>query len=304
MRRYGYVFLWLSLIPAVLFCHTSGVAVSWCSGVLPCLRSALARLTSAAAFPVCSVFFLPFAALAVFCCTSKSRAFLPCFAGFLILSISLTWLAPCALSEDMNMPDPAHLQQLCKEFSQQAVFCKPERRDFIPENVLIEASRLTGAGITPKPALFPSAAKALGIAGWWSPLTSEAVVDATLSELNLPFVACHELMHAKGVASEAQANYLAYLACMQGDAIFRYSGTMNALWYAMRCLRDTDESAWEAAVSDMDTDVRANFCRMNGLAEAAPSPLSALQDTLTRLYLSLSGTADYDAFAAWLVFSE
>ena len=42
---------------------------------------------------------------------------------------------------------------------------------------------------------------------------------------------------------------------------------------------------------------------MNGLDEVKDSPLSTFQDALTRLYLYLSGSDDYDAFAAWLVFS-
>ena len=303
MRRYGYIFLFLSLIPAVLFCHTSDTAAFWCARVLPCLRSFLANLTSFAAFPVCTALFLPFIALAIYCCMPRGRTILPYFTGLLVLSLSVTWLAPCALSENVCAPQKQQLQNLCKNLSLQAANCKPPKRNFDLNHILSEAARLSGTNIMPKPAVFPAISKTLGLAGWWSPLTSEAVVDATMSEINLPFVSCHELMHAQGVANEAQANYYAYLACMQGDEIFRYSGAMNALWYAMRCLRKADEAAWKAIVANMDADVYADFRRMNGLDEVKDSPISTFQDALTRLYLCLSGSDDYDAFAAWLVFS-
>lgn len=65
-----------------------------------------------------------------------------------------------------------------------------------------------------------------GITGMYMPVLGEANVNTGyMSTLNFPTTLCHELCHAKGIASENQANFIAALTCSRSArADFRYSG--------------------------------------------------------------------------------
>ncbi len=70
----------------------------------------------------------------------------------------------------------------------------------------------------------------LGISGIYNPFTGEANVDAALPSIQRVFVVAHELAHAYGVTSEAEANFVAYLACLNsGNPVGEYAAAY-ALW--------------------------------------------------------------------------
>lgn len=280
MRR-GHAFLWLSAIPAALLRYSPGAAQLWTETALPRLRSVLSSCSALVPFPVCDLLFLLLLLFGGCWIIQKRASALSVLAGALVFSLSLTWLAPCALSEQAPPASASQLRLLACRLSQEAAAIQKEARTFDRNTITAEAALLCGSEIMPKAAAWPTIPKLLGIAGWWSPLTGEAVVDMTMGELNLPFALCHELMHAQGIAGEAQAHLGAYRACMQGSAVFRYSGTMNALWYAMDALKEADRGGWEQIVADMDSGVRADFVRMNGICAQNPSFLIRLQDACT-----------------------
>jgi hypothetical protein len=71
--------------------------------------------------------------------------------------------------------------------------------------------------------------------GVFSPFTFEPHVDGGLHPAYLPFVACHELAHVAGIASESEANFLAWLACRRSpDPRFRLSSAIGVLSYFER----------------------------------------------------------------------
>lgn len=55
----------------------------------------------------------------------------------------------------------------------------------------------------------------LGISGIYNPFSGEANIDSGLDPLNELFTAAHEFAHAYGIAGEAEANFVAFLACHQ-----------------------------------------------------------------------------------------
>jgi hypothetical protein len=87
----------------------------------------------------------------------------------------------------------------------------------------------------------------LGITGLFMPWSSEAHVNATLPDSDLPFVAAHELAHRQGYAREDEANYLGYVACrVHPDRDFQYSGALAASAYALAALAPIDRPAYVA----------------------------------------------------------
>lgn len=135
-------------------------------------------------------------------------------------------------------------------------------------DIVGDAARLSGVPV--KAARYPELLSMMDAAGMYIPFTGEAIVDARLSPVTLPFAACHEAAHALGYGREDEANYAAYRMCLKGDVSFRYSGTLYALKYAMDALRDADAAAWLACVQTMSAPVHADFYRLNGYHNAPP----------------------------------
>ena len=108
------------------------------------------------------------------------------------------------------------------------------------EEILQTAQTLSGGGVQLKYMCFPELMRALRMAGFYSPLTGEALLSEAEPEWFLPFVACHELAHANGLANEGQANLRAYALCMAADsAAFRNSARLYAMRIAFSMLNPT-----------------------------------------------------------------
>ncbi len=91
-----------------------------------------------------------------------------------------------------------------------------------------------------------------GICGIYIPFTAEANVNVHQPPLLLLSSGAHEMAHYIGIASEDEANFVGYLACLQSDdPAVRYSGVMLALVHAGNKLHDADKTAY--------TLVRANY---------------------------------------------
>lgn len=70
----------------------------------------------------------------------------------------------------------------------------------------------------------------------------ESGINVDVPEYTVPATMCHELTHFRGFMREDEANFLAYLACMESErADFRYSGSLLAFNYAFNALYDEDK---------------------------------------------------------------
>ena len=112
------------------------------------------------------------------------------------------------------------------------------------EEILQTAQTLSGGGVQLKYMRFPELMRALRMAGFYSPLTGEALLSEAEPEWFLPFVACHALAHANGLANEGQANLRAYALCMAADSpAFRNSARLYAMRIAFSMLDPTAAQA-------------------------------------------------------------
>lgn len=122
------------------------------------------------------------------------------------------------------------------------------------EEILQTAQTLSGGGVRLKYTRFPEIMRALRMAGFYSPLTGEALLSEAEPEWFLPFVACHELAHANGLANEGQANLRAYALCMAADsAAFRNSARLYAMRIAFSML---NPSAARSTLNQLPEAVR------------------------------------------------
>jgi hypothetical protein len=86
----------------------------------------------------------------------------------------------------------------------------------------------------------------MGFAGYLNPWTNEAQVNYMIPKNNYPATLCHEIAHQVGYASESEANFVGYLACITSkDKYFNYSGYLMAMRYCLSEVYRKDKTAFE-----------------------------------------------------------
>lgn len=97
-----------------------------------------------------------------------------------------------------------------------------------------------------KPVILSKFMSYTGITGMYSPFTGEANVNIDIPSTTLPVTIAHEQAHQRGIAREEEANYLAYLACVNSpNKELQYSGYYLALTYLMNDLYSIDKEAYQ-----------------------------------------------------------
>jgi hypothetical protein len=82
----------------------------------------------------------------------------------------------------------------------------------------------------PKPIYFSAILSRLGLSGFYIPFTGEPNFNAAQPDFDLPYVMAHEKAHQRGFAREDEANFIAFLICINSTHPFiRYSGYLNGL---------------------------------------------------------------------------
>lgn len=99
----------------------------------------------------------------------------------------------------------------------------------------------------------------LGTAGLYYPFSGEANVNGINPTFRIPFTVCHEMAHQLGFASEEEANYIAYLTCMNNpDPVFQYSANYEIMYYTLYALARTDEKLYARLSRTINDDVAAD----------------------------------------------
>ena len=90
----------------------------------------------------------------------------------------------------------------------------------------------------------------MGITGVTMGLTGEAAVNPQIPDVTLPFTMCHEMAHRMSIATERDANFGAFLACMANEDIqYRYSGYFMAYRYCYSALINANTVAASGAAA-------------------------------------------------------
>jgi hypothetical protein len=83
-----------------------------------------------------------------------------------------------------------------------------------------------------KEAAFPSWGDYIGYLAFYQPISGEAIVRTDVPLLTLPYTSCHELAHQMGYASEAEANFIAFVVATESsDALLQYSMLLQMFTY-------------------------------------------------------------------------
>ena len=158
---------------------------------------------------------------------------------------------------------------------------------------------LSGSYPMPKKVLCSQILSRLGLTGIFSAFTIEANYNRDMTAYNIPFTVCHELSHLRGFMQEEEANFIAFLACIQSEqTAFQYSGYLSAWIYCMNALYDTDYDTWSTIRSQLapsvETDLTANrefWASYDGILEEISTQVN---DTYLKINGQDSGVQSYD----------
>ena len=145
-----------------------------------------------------------------------------------------------------------------------------------------------------------------GIAGVYSPFTGESNVNPKTIDAYLPFYMAHEMAHRYGYAAENDANFVAFLVCMESpDAEIRYSGALSAFFYCVNKIYDSDERTrlWDSMPQSVRCDIIASRELMKslsldkGLLDAMTGFMSGANDAYLQTMGQYDGIAGYGRMA-------
>jgi hypothetical protein len=141
-----------------------------------------------------------------------------------------------------------------------------------------------------KPTLFGSSLHYFGIQGYYNPLTGEGQFATSLPPFMWGFVVAHEMAHQAGIASEGDANFIAYMICVQDSMPgMQYSGYLNLFLYANRELFEIDSTMGKAKYEALDIAVREDIETLKKLRKQYKSNFRGLSIDVYHWYLQNRG---------------
>ena len=130
------------------------------------------------------------------------------------------------------------------------------------------------------------------ITGVYTYFTGEANINTNFPDYTIPFTAAHELAHQRGIAREDEANFIAFLVCINSDDPYiRYSGYLNMFEYVSSSLYSADPDAYRQVVNTLPTDVRYELVAYSKFFDKYRDNVAAdVSQAVNDTYLKSQGT--------------
>ncbi len=130
------------------------------------------------------------------------------------------------------------------------------------------------------------------ISGVYTFFTGEANININFPDYTIPFTMAHEMSHQRGIAPEDEANFMAFLVCMESDdAYIRYSGAQNLLEYVSSALYRADKKLYSEWIQTLDGSVRREMAAYNEFFEKYRDNVVAdVSTSVNNVYLQSQGT--------------
>jgi hypothetical protein len=146
---------------------------------------------------------------------------------------------------------------------------------------------------SPKEMIFGSVMSDLHLSGVYSFFTGEANISTDYRDYNTPFTAAHEMAHQRGILRENEANFVAFLVCLESeDDYIRYSAYLNMFEYLGSALAKTDPELYKEVRNTLDTrvisDMKAATLVYN---KHKDSILGKLMESFNDSYIKQNGQA-------------
>ena len=150
-----------------------------------------------------------------------------------------------------------------------------------------------------KPVMLSEPMSYTHITGVYTFFTGEANLNVNFPDYTLPYTAAHELAHQRGIAREDEANFVAFLVCLESDDPYiRYSGLLSTYEYVLSALRSQDAELYREAYRALPEVIRREESAYSAFFEkyrenVAANVSQATNDTYLKSMGSESGTRSY-----------
>lgn len=146
----------------------------------------------------------------------------------------------------------------------------------------------------------------MGTTGIFIAFTGESCVNPNTYAASLPFTMCHELAHRLTVAPEDEANFCAFLACLENeDPAFQYSAWYSALIYCYNALSKADKNAaaevWATLSDPVVQDIRRASAHYDQYEGEVQEVAQKLNDSYLKAFSEESGVQSYGEVADLLI---
>ena len=166
-----------------------------------------------------------------------------------------------------------------------------------------------------KGSLFSGIGDYMGFSGYYNPFTGEAQLRTDIPRILIPYIACHEMAHQLGYASESEANFVGYLAATASkDPYFLYSVYLDMFSYAqgeeiLLYGKEKNFTQFEQVIKQnrlrLDTlvkqDRRAIREFFNKRKNRISPAVSGLYDQYLKMNKQLQGVNSYNEVIGWLI---
>ena len=131
------------------------------------------------------------------------------------------------------------------------------------------------------------------ITGIYPYVFPEAVVNINTPIMSLPHTICHEMAHQRGFAREDEANFIAFMACLESDnPLFVYSAYYTGFVYAMGELYNYDYVAWGQIMNMVDKEVKEDISRENKYWRQFETISNEFTSSVNDTYLNIMNVQD------------
>lgn len=128
----------------------------------------------------------------------------------------------------------------------------------------------------------------LHILGIYTYFTGEANVNTVPPDYSVPYTMAHEMAHQRGIAPENEANFIAFIVCMNSDDPYiQYSGYLNMFEYVLSSLGKSGYDCTVTCSKEVYADMSAYA---EYYAEYADSKVGEVSRKMNDAYLKNQGT--------------
>lgn len=132
------------------------------------------------------------------------------------------------------------------------------------------------------------------ITGVYTFFTGEANLNVNFPDYTLPFTAAHEMAHQRGIAREDEANFIAFLVCMESqDPYIRYSGLLNLYDYVIAALSQASPELFAQNYATLSREIRDERMAYHTFFEQyRDNVIADISSATNDLYLQSQGTPE------------
>ena len=129
------------------------------------------------------------------------------------------------------------------------------------------------------------------ISGVYTYFTGEANVNVNYPDYVIPFTVAHEMAHQRGIAREDEANFVAFLICLESDdAYVRYSAYFNMFEYLFSSLYKADSSLAKEFAAGVPLEIKKEIAAYSDFFEKYSDSVAAnVSDAVNNSYLVSQG---------------